>query len=371
VKGTTLVRQPDVRLTQIRAPRIKANNYNREQISPCGLDFLKCAFAAPDFDSTGALGIPDNYVGRTLMSNQTLVANLNAPHNMDTYIVVSPFFGSAYFTATVNSGVQPGTLTSVNWPGYSNLGLDTNPGGAGTIGKFRYASLAAEIQPTMNQMNWAGNITCFRIPMGMTVTDAASVPNTPATVLHYQPSGIGNLSVVPFNNIYTAPFDKGAYAVSFNRTGSFLFNEVCGDDDDTTVSRVWSPGIGTSLTMPYRGHDSLDTIVFKISVPNVALDQSFILITWACVELQVVPSTFLYEFTSLSCPHDQKALEYYKMVAERLPVAVPYADNANFWSRIYNFIRNMSSTLSKVPGPIGDIASGVNLLTSGISSFRI
>jgi len=370
VRGTTVVRQPEVRLVQTRAPKPKLVPQNNG-LSQCGVDFLKCAFAAPDFDSTGSLGIPDNYVGRTLMSNQTLVSNLSAPHNMDTYIVVSPFFGSAYLTATVNTGVQPGTLTSVNWPGYANLGLGVAPAGLGTVGKFRYASLCAEIQSTMNEMSWAGNITCYRIPMTMTVTNAASVPSTPSVVLNFEPGGIGNLSTVPFNNVYTAPFNKGAYAVSYNRSGAFDFVEVVGDNQDTTATRVYSPGTGTSLTMPYRGHDNLDSIVFKISVPNVAVDQSFILRTWACVELQVVPNNFIYEFTSLSCPHDQRALDLYKLIAERLPVAVPYADNASFWSKIYGFIRSLSAGLSKVPGPIGDIASGVNMITSGISSFRV
>jgi hypothetical protein len=364
VPNTSMRGNPDVRLTQIRAPKMPRA---KPQLSQCGLDFLKCAFASPDFDVTGAQGIPDNYAGRTLMSQQTLVRPSTAPPGQDTYVLVSPMFGSAFLSQSVATGANATNLTSTNWPGYSNLGLGAQPA-TGTVSRFRYASLAAEIQCTMNEMTWAGNISVFKIPFTMDVQDFSNVILVPPAIQNnYIPGGIGDLSTVPFNNIYTSPFNLGCYSTSFNRTGSFDFKDVISDLSSGVIPQ-FSNG-QTTITAPFRGMDDMDTIVFKISIPSGASGQSYILRTWACVELQVVPQSFIYEFTTLSCPHDALALDLYKYVAERLPVAVPYRDNADFWKRVYNFIRSATAALSKMPGPVGDIASGINLLSGGIASL--
>jgi hypothetical protein len=338
-------------------------------MSKCGIDFLKCAFAAPDFDSTGAQGIPDNYVGKTLCSLQTFSSSFQAPAGVDTYILVSPLFGSAFLSAaSTTPGGNPVAFGSTSWPGAQNLGIFSAPQGTGTVSKFRYASLAAELQCTMNEMTWSGSITSWKIPMSVEVTNSVTTVALIPSEL-YTVSGLVNLATTPLNNIYTAPINRGAYSVSYNRTGSFDFQNVVADPSPGNTYGIPTGSAGPTLNMAYRGIDNLDTIVYRISVPTGAQAQSLILRTWACVEMQVQPSTFVYEFTNLSCPHDQAALEMYKMIAERLPVAVPYADNANFWARVLAFIRSASSTLSKLPGPVGDIASGVNLISAGIGGL--
>lgn len=357
---------PNVRIVQKRAPKVPKPTRG---LSQCGLDFLKCAFAVPDFDTTGSTGIPDNYVGRTLMSMQSLSRPSNAVAGTDTYVLVSPFFGSAFFSATATTGNQPTGFVSTIWPGYSNLGLNVAPNGTGTVSRFRYAGLAAEIQLTMNEMTWAGSITCFRIPMSMTVNNVIDGSGLPS----FEPTGLNNLNVNPFNQLYTSPINKGAYATSFNRTGSFDFRDVVGDNNNPMLSYTYQSGLaGTpSLNMAYRGHDDLDTIVFRISVPDGAATQSYILRTWACVEMQAVPSSFVYEFAQQSCPHDPIALDMYKLIAERLPIAVPYEENADFWRKVLQFVRAASARLSVLPGPVGDLSSGVNLISNTLASLLL
>jgi len=360
------VSNPNVRIVQKRAPKVPKPTRG---LSQCGLDFLKCAFAVPDFDTTGSTGIPDNYVGRTLMSMQSLSRPSNAVAGTDTYVLVSPFFGSAFFSATATIGNQPTGFVSTIWPGYSNLGLNVAPNGTGTVSRFRYAGLAAEIQLTMNEMTWAGSITCFRIPMSMTVNNVIDGSGLPS----FEPTGLNNLNVNPFNQLYTSPINKGAYATSFNRTGSFDFRDVVGDNNNPMLSYTYQSGLaGTpSLNMAYRGHDDLDTIVFRISVPDGAATQSYILRTWACVEMQAVPSSFVYEFAQQSCPHDPIALDMYKLIAERLPIAVPYEENADFWRKVLQFVRAASARLSVLPGPVGDLSSGVNLISNTLASLLL
>jgi len=366
VPNTAVRGQSDVRITQIRAPKISKPPTNG--ITQCGLDFLKCAFATPDFDSTGSMGIPDNYVGRTCMTSQTYSAPGSAAPGVDSYLLVSPLFGSAVLGSdAVAIGAPPAVFTSTQWPGAANLGLFSPDGGTGTVTKFRYAGLAAEIQCTMNEMTWAGSITCFKIPLTFTVDNSVN-PTLGNPYPTWQPNGLSNIQTNPFNNLYTAPFNRGAYSVAFNRNGSFDFKDVVGDSVAPNATRAFVNG-ATQITMPFRGIDDLDTIVFKITVPPGAPAQSFILRTWACVEMQIVPSSFVYEFTTLSCPYDQIALDLYKLVAERLPIAVPYDDNSDFWKRVFAFIRSASKSLSRMPGTAGLLAGGTNMIMEGLSTL--
>jgi len=367
VRSNVLVRQPDVRITQAKAPK---NKIKLPMLSQCGLDFLKCAFALPDFDSTGTTGIPDNFVGKTVCSLQTITQSLSAPAGADTYFLISPFLGSSYLTATTASvGAAPSTFTSQNWPSFVNLGLGSTGSTANTVGKFRFAGLAAEIQPTMNEMTWAGNITCFKVPLTVSIGPDLAIPLVGGVpVVTAVANGLGALQTNPVGNVYTAPFNRGVYSQSVNKSGAFDFQPAIFSVNFPSANEN-IPVPGGTLNLPYRGMDNFDTIVFRVSVPAGASAQSFILRTWACVELQVTPSSLAYEFVNNSCPHDQAALDMYKLVAERLPIAVPYQDNADFWKRVWAFIRSASASMSALPGPMGQMAGGVSMLTSGISSL--
>jgi len=72
-----------------------------------GLAFLKCAFAAPDFESDSAAGVPDEYSGRTLTKKHRYISTFTGG-TTDTFFLLLPTPGVAYWTAIAPAGTFPG-----------------------------------------------------------------------------------------------------------------------------------------------------------------------------------------------------------------------------------------------------------------------
>jgi len=273
----------------------------------------------------------------------------------DTYMIMSPMVGVAYMFCVVPVGTQPNgaSWTAVAMPGSAEL----LAGGTGLVTSFRYAALNAEIVPTMNEMNWVGNIQVTKIPM------RAVVPSTPNST-----AGVAaNVELTGFHDLadsftdskcYSAPYNHGAYAVATNVQPDFPFTTVVASGSSGTSryyqtdSDAGTIDFGVLTTFAYRGVGEMDAIMFKVSNTS-AVVQSSLLKVWACVEYTTNPSSILHGFSRTSAPYDQVALNLYAKIAEKLPIAVPYYENTGFWDRVLKLINSVGSSLSIMPGPLG------------------
>jgi hypothetical protein len=323
-------------------------------LTPGGVGFLKCAFASPDFDVSGSAGVPDMYAGRSLTKLHCLTANVTFNAGRDSTYVIPPAPGVAYW---FNSS-PTGTGATGNWS--STLFADTmslfaadssglGQGSTNNFNRFRHISLCAEIQPTVNEMLWAGTITCIRNPMSFSAyagvgTDVYSTP----ILTGFRPiTAPITTNYASSTNQYASPFNEGVYTCSLNRNSTFEFKDIM-NSQSATITQTDSTVNSTTVTGPMYGMDDLDSIVFVVSVPEGGSDMTGILRIWAYVEYSPTINSLLYEFSRLSAPLDQRALEYYKTVCSQLPIAVGWHENSNFWTRIMQILQRSNFGATQV-----------------------
>jgi hypothetical protein len=340
----------------------------RPKLSDAGLAFLKCAFAAPDFAIDPGKGIPDNYTGRTLSVKDNTTAAINFAAGQDTFIVVLPIPGYAYFTATVATGTDPTIFTGVPFTTYA-----TNFGtiGAGNpiafyspnYNQFRYASMAVGMYPTSNLMQFAGSVSVWKVDMsfgrtaGTVLIPPAATPGTQSGAIFDNLYGASSVtSLVPRDN-YTESFIKGCYSMSLDRTGTFQWNDFVPDSSYSQYPGAVSFNQASS-SQPLTGFGNMEAIIIKVSSPTGSVNSANLKV-WNCVEMQVNTSSPLYQFSGVSPPFDPNALEVYGKIRNELPVAVPCAQNESFWARVLNIVKSVAGMASYVPGPIGLIGSGI------------
>jgi hypothetical protein len=339
-------------------------------LTPTGLAFLKCATASPDFYSTGALGVPDLFSGRSLNRQHTIVASVSCAANSDTYFIFPPVPGVSYWSTTVGIG-NPVTTAAWNTTPFADyLGLFSGTSGQGAaftlnVDQYRFVSNCAELQCTMNQMTWAGTITAwkqpFRLQNYMSVTSTTAGTQEILQTL----TGFTSLNISPVSATYSAPVTDGIYSVSMNRQTDFRFDALIPSQGGSTVPT----DSGGSVAYPLPGLGGLESIVIRVSVPAGASAQSFNLRSWACVEYTPLTTSFLYEYSKNSAPYDPLALQLYRQIAEQLPIGVPARENGAFWDRILSIIRGVTNLTSFIPGPIGMISRGVRIGAEGINTF--
>ena len=338
-------------------------------MSPAGQAFLECAFAPPDFNTDPGRGIPDRYDGKSLGAKHQYTGNLALSANTDTYIVVLPTPGVAYWTFSVAAGTR---ITSSNaqlnpqlYDDFASLFGDTSSGGnlrTSNVEAFRYASTAIGLYPTSNLMQFAGSISIWKAPIKqatesrlMKVSATANATTSVDTIVL---SGLEALTAVGREN-YTESFIKGAYTISTCNQPEFEFQPilegvaqvpqtVSGYDGVATVSNMFG-SLLTSVNQVYLGMGDMDAIFVKISTPTGATN-NLVIKTWACVEYRPQPASVLYQYAGNSPPYDPIALDAYRRIARQLPTAVECAKNAEFWNRVKSimrgFLRAASADLS-------------------------
>lgn len=351
-------------------------------VSSAGRNFLKCAFASPDFAVDPGQGIPDGYEGKALMRKDVYTSTINFTANTDTYIVVMPTPGVAYWTASVAAGTP--LLQSTIWSPVYNSSFTTLFGAitdqaavvptnpverALNVSKFRYASSTFEITPTSNYMQYAGSITVWKIPVSMDIMVKTSSP--PANPQTSEPelalTGLDGLTT-PSPDNKPFKFIDGAYSMAVNTEPTWQFQGV-----KSGITRL--PGIGetasTNVTFgqfqgDFVGVGDLQTLVFKISTPTGAVN-SAIIKAWSCIEYQPTPSSAFYQFAGRSPAQDMMALKLYRDIALKIPVAVCVLENDGFWSdKVVPIIKsflNAARVAGRVIPPLGQAVSGVDLIT--------
>jgi len=356
-----------------------------------GLAFLKCATSSPDFSVDPGKGIPDKYSGRVINVKDCSTTSISFTPNTDTYIVVAPVPGIAYFKSEVAIGTQPNAFVAVPYSTYTSNFGSVNQGTAGddiavrpsliNYNKFRYASLASGIYPTSNMMQYGGSISVWKADISLgesttsAVTNVATIPpNSFANdITAHHLIGCGSINpLVPRDN-YTESFIKGSFTSSFDNSGDFEWSYFLYDPTytamETTVlasgiqnaiMQFNGPTIGTSQQM-LTGWGNCETIVHKITTGTGAVNTANLKV-WNCIEMQVNTNSNIYQYSHTSPHYDEAALQIYAKIRNELPVAVPCAMNANFWQRVLALIRGVVKGASYVPGPVGLIGQGLSAL---------
>jgi len=337
-----------------------------------GLSFLKCAFAPPDFAYNMVAGVPDAFEGSSLVKKHRGVYPLVVPSGRDRYMVLLPTPGYAYWYVDVLPGVAVAASDILIGVPYSDFDSMFDPlatSGTSTddvVNKFRYISNHIEMVPTVNATSWTGSIQCWKAPITVIERPLQSANTSDFKSV----SGLQALNASNANQ-YTAGFNLGVFAGAYSVASVMEFQSITSN----TTYVPSSPGVGdfgvlgprnanNSAVKPFTGLDNnFEAVIIKISATGANANNSYLLKTWACVEYQVVTGTSLYEYMSVS-PCDPVAMKLYREIIKQLPIATTYADNDTFWERVLQIIRMVSGGLSFLPGPYGQIASGVNAATT-------
>nr|NP_740720.1 mature capsid protein beta [Pariacoto virus] len=311
------------------------------RLTDAGLAFLKCAFAAPDFSVDPGKGIPDNFHGRTLAIKDCNTTSVVFTPNTDTYIVVAPVPGFAYFRAEVAVGAQPTTFVGVPYPTYAtNFGAGSQNGlpAVNNYSKFRYASMACGLYPTSNMMQFSGSVQVWRVDLNLSeavnpaVTAITPAPGVFANFVDKRINGLRGIRPLAPRDNYSGNFIDGAYTFAFDKSTDFEWCDFVRSLEFSesnvlgaaTAMKLLAPGGGTDTTL--TGLGNVNTLVYKISTPTGAVNTA-ILRTWNCIELQPYTDSALFQFSGVSPPFDPLALECYHNLKMRFPVAVSSREN--------------------------------------------
>jgi hypothetical protein len=358
----------------IRADKMGAKELrgSRQALTKPGEDFLMCAFAPTDFANMSLDGIPDDYRGLSLVKQHRSVGAGVMAANLDTYIILAPTPGFAYWQATVAAGtpiLASTVFNGVPFSDFTNL-FGSVGSAADTVTKFRYISNHLEIIPTVNQMNWTGNIQAWKFPLALTMRTASTTAVTTFNLRSL--TGLQALNATNANQ-YTAPFNLGCYTAAYSSNCEFNYNDVI--ENQVNVPNTLDPDsdFGTFATNGtvscFPGLDNgFNSVVIKVSGVGANTLDSYIIKTWACVEYSVLAGTSIYEYQTIS-PTDKVAMDLYRSIILSLPVGVSFAENASFWSRVLDIIKTVSGGLVELPGPYGLLARGTNLAATGLMHF--
>lgn len=342
------------------------------RITPAGMSFLKCAFAPPDFSGSDVKGVPDMFQGKSLIKKHRYIGGLNVPASADTYILLLPVPGYAYFQVTWPSGTPLASVAAFTGTPYSDFNTVFNSAGvagdntADLVNRFRYVSNHFELIPTTNAMAWTGNIQCFKFNLSAGIRQSLTANAT--NILSVM--GLQSLNATNADQ-YTGPFNLGVYTGAYNTGNGFNFNNII--EKAINVPSIISAGDFGQLICGggFPGLDSnFDCVCIKISGVGTNTANTCILKTWACVEYLAQPGSSVYEYQTFSCV-DPVAMEMYRAIIKELPVGVSFLDNEGFWSRVLSIIKRVSGAASVLPGPYGAIASGVNMTTTALESLFI
>lgn len=348
-------------------------------LSKGGINFLKCAFASPDFAVDPGEGIPDDYDGLALMRKNVYTNNVSFTPAKDTWMLVMPTPGVAYWTCETSVGTFP--IQSTEWtPNYdqsfeSLFGTPTNQGASfptnpversKNVVKFRYASNVVEVTPTSNFTQAAGSITVWKATIEMN----QMVRHTVAMQTNTEYSLIGAEAVARVSpNNKPFKFMDGAFSMAVNTEPHFEFKPIM-----TGVLRIPPEASSESTNSTFGafhgdfvGFGSLQSIVVRVSSPSSAVNTALVKV-WSCLEYQPNVQSAFYEFAGTSPPKDEMALTAYRGIALRVPVAVSVAENDGFWQdRVLPLLRGFwgaATAVGTVVPQVGMAVSGMNALSS-------
>jgi len=330
-------------------------------ISKEGLSFLKCAFAPPDFDGSDVKGFPDDFQGNSLVKKHRFTLASQTIVGRDTYILLLPIPGAACFTAQIATGtnVLPATVFTALSYADTNIMFPNIQTTASNVTKFRYVSNHIEIVNTTNEMSWSGSVQCFKINVQVATNATANILSL---------TGLDGCNAKGNANQYTGPFNRGVYSGAYSKSGEYGFSPIV-EGMTNIPSAIGAADFGQLACNPYTGFDNNFEATCVILRDGGTVN-SFMLKTWACVEYIALPTSFVYEYQTLSC-RDDNALALYKSIINQLPVGVSYLDNEGFWRRVLGIVNSISGGLSLLPGAYGSLAMGVNMASGALQQLTL
>lgn len=360
------------------------------KLSVPGELFLKSAFASPDFAQQNKFqGIPDNIGNAIVPISLTLTSDLGpmvrsvgfdwplTDVSQRLAIVQLPVPGMAlYLAQSAPNGEWLSTnqdLRGISYDQYNALfgqkyDYKTSEVRENdyALDKFRMSTNALELVCTSNAMNWAGSLRCFRIPVVQTVTAAYDYNvNSLATGSLIGTVGLDGLQAVKSKSTpaFLSPANLGAYMVGLNIDARFTENPIiplCANIRTGTESQAFV------VRGNFPGFSELTTSVIILEGTLYKGEQTaFSVRTWQSME--AVPTfgdgsedySSLLPILSIPSPQlDAVALMVYKEIAERLPIAVTYAENEGFWDDVLDIIK----TIGSVAGTVAQIAGFIGAL---------
>lgn len=353
---------------------------NMLKLSSHGLDFLKCAFASPDFSIDPGKGIPDKFQGLVLPKKHCLTQSISFTAGKQTILLVAPIPGIACLKAEVpiNTSFAGVALDAIQFPGFDQLFGTSYTDTAANVTAFRYASMAAGVYPTSNLMQFAGSIQVFKIPLKQVLNAytqvVATVPPTNVPQQTIALDGLEALDAMPNNN-YSGSFIEGCYSQSTCNEPEFEFHPIMEGYEsvpqtDVTIAQASMFAPLSFTGSAYTGLGDMDAIAILVTSPVGAVNTAVLKI-WACVEYRPTPNSTLYEFAHESPPNDEYALAAYRKIARDIPVAVACKDNASFWERVRAILSAGLKFASAIPGPLGLAATGIRGITEALGSLWV
>jgi hypothetical protein len=367
-----------------------------------GADFLKAATASPDFSSLDLEGIPDGYTGPTVTRKEFVTTNITATAGNQTYILITPTGGVAFWSATeptasqIHSGsvftpfLTPDATQLFGGVGNSAIGASSySHPNTSYVTQGRMMSCAAELNCLNNAFNQYGSIAVYKTPLiyEKSVSLLPAQGWTPVEKIGSMPianpiGGCQALSSQTLNGeAYVRPVRDGAYAISMSHEREFEWRDVNDGEELGTVHLGpldFEGDITNVAPLPsvhFNGpiplwDNSYDTIVMRIEVPVGVTDQSFIVSVWKTFEYKPAFNSLLYTVARESPLRNDATLRVYSAIERELPTAVPSKDNPNFWETILNTVDSVSGVLSLMPGKVGAIAKGTHAVTSLLTPAR-
>jgi hypothetical protein len=358
-------------LGAITSRRMKTYAGALKSISPAGLNFIKCAFAPPDMQFDASSGVPDSTMARRLIKRHKLTVPLSFAAAQDTYILIIPVPGYAYFTASVAAGTPILANTVFSGVAYSDASTLLPSGVQATVvDRYRHLSNCVEIVPTANEMTWSGNMQVWKAPIDITWATVGTAGSDTGVLTV---NGLGACNATNEDN-FIVPFKGGIFSQAYKSAPTFEWKNLI-PNQQVTVPEIFIGNdfgalrIAGAGSPQLYGTSAMESIIVKVS--GVSAAESAILKTWACVEYQTVPGSIVYEYASSGPLRDQVALDLYDQIVRELPVAVCYTENDSMWERILRIISTLSGGLSVLPGPYGSLARGVNLVTNGLQTLTV
>jgi len=342
------------------------------------MDWLKTSFAAPDFPVLSPCGIPDKYTGRTLPKMYRKVKAITVTNN-DFFVIVPPIPGYSHIEHSGN--VLQNTLFRPEAYADFDTIFGSNTEGttaADQVTAFRYMSQLVELVPTTNAMNWSGHISCYKIAMKMTETSyPLTVATTTPTIITQTKMSITGANGIDSTSSdqYTAPSNLGVFAAATSDNSEHPFKDIL--EGYGTVNSLPSGGVSpgaystfqginvSGTARPITGWGTLDTLVIRV---QGAVDNTFILKTWAAIEFQVLPTSALYQYSRISPNYDPAAIQAYSAFVRQCSIAVSYYENASFWQNLLNVATAVSGSLTSLPGLWG---VGANAINQGLQAIQI
>lgn len=347
-------------------------NQRRPVMSQDGLAFLKCAYASLDFEASQAHGVPDQYQGKSLTSDNATNVALTPAAGKDTYIVVLPTPGVAYWSCSVDDGSLPTNDTT--WtPTYDKsfngkTGLfgaptdqsETPPADpvdrTSSVTKFRYISNSLEITSTASLQTTSGSIVLWKGDVAMSL----GVQNTATTSsCEYNLNGADFVVSVPRKH-YTGAVKDGIYSLAVNNNVDFEWSPIL-----SGVTRIPSIGASPSTNSAtfgawngdILGFGSLQALCARISIPAGAVS-NLVLDVRSCVEYQPNTNSTVDQYCGTSANYDPVAMQAYHTIAKTLPIAVPRVQNDGFWDDRVKPALTKFLSFVKTSGEVASITAG-------------